>query len=83
MYSNFKPEKLLQRAEPNRQVTIIYNLQGAGLAQSGLEFSRQFVFFTTQAYPNLLKRLLIIDLPWVLKSVWAIVKMWLTEHQKS
>ena len=41
------------------------------------------MFLLTEAYPNLIKQLIILDLPWVLKSVWSIVKLWLDEKQKS
>ena len=75
--------ELLHRAEPDAKLTIVFNLQGSGLAQSSLDYLKHFMFLCTEAYPNLIKQLVILDLPWVLKSIWAIVKLWLDEKQKS
>ena len=53
------------------------------MAQNSIDYLKHFMFLCAEAYPNLIKQLVILDLPWVLKSVWAIVKLWLDEKQKS
>ena len=75
--------ELLSRAEPDEPITIVMNLQGSGLSHSNMDYLKFFIFLLSDAYPNGIRQLLILDLPWVLKSIWNIVKLWLDEKQKS
>ena len=75
--------ELLSRAEPDEPITIVMNLQGSGLSHSNMDYLKFFIFLLSDAYPNGIRQLLVLDLPWVLKSIWNIVKLWLDEKQKS
>jgi len=60
----------------------IMDLDGLGvrhLNRAGLRYFRTQIQFTQDNYPEMLGTLFVVNVPWVFKTVWKIVKPWLSE----
>lgn len=72
----------LQRHECGKSVSFVADCGGARL--TSVEMSNiKFVMSALDCYyPNVLKRIYIVDLPWIFNTLWTAVKTWLNEDQR-
>jgi len=72
----------LRTNEPENKITIVMSAGGAGLKNIDLRAIKFIMDSLDNHYPDILKKMIILDLPWILNSIWNIVKQWLTDDQK-
>jgi len=69
--------ELVDREDNDGQVTYVFDCAGAGYQNLDLEF----VVFANRVlgamYPLIVNNILVLDLPWLFKATWKIVKAWL------
>ncbi|GAB6022523.1 Motile sperm domain-containing protein 2 [Chamberlinius hualienensis] len=68
----------LEKEDAENKITIIFDMQGAGLANVDMDFLFfMFSCFKTY-YPSSVALILAFDMPWIFSAMWKIVKSWLS-----
>ncbi|XP_065192499.1 motile sperm domain-containing protein 2-like isoform X2 [Sycon ciliatum] len=69
--------------EPSNQLTVIFDMTGTGLGNVDMEFIRFIIDCFKFYFPNMLNYLLVFEMPFILSTVWKIVKGWLSERAQA
>jgi len=67
---------LLERIERETggKVTIVFDCQGAGVRNVEIEAIQFIMQVLIHGYPNLVRRIIVLEMPWVMNTVWRLVK---------
>nr|XP_039265111.1 motile sperm domain-containing protein 2-like [Styela clava] len=73
----------LQRYEPGQHVTFILDTNKTAMGNVDLGLIRFIIDSFTSYFPDLLEKIIILDMPWIMNAIWNIVKQWMSEEQRS
>jgi len=73
----------LHRNEMGRECTFVMNVGGAGISNLDMSTIKFIKNCLDTYFPAILRKVVIVDLPWILNTMWSVVKQWLNEQQKS
>jgi len=67
---------LLERIERETggKITIVFDCQGAGVRNVEIEAIQFIMQVLIHGYPNLVRRIVVLEMPWVMNTVWRLVK---------
>jgi hypothetical protein len=69
----------LERQDKGKPITLFFDMEGCGLANMDLEFTKYLIGLFKQYYPYFLNYILIFEMPWILNAAFKIIKSWLPE----
>jgi len=64
----------LDRETGGQKITIIFDCQNAGIRNVELEAIQFIMQVLIHYYPNVIRRILVHEMPWVMNAVWKVVK---------
>lgn len=65
----------------NIGIAVVIDCSGAGLVNADMETLAFFISTLRNYFPKGLSYILVHELPWILKPIWAIAKNWISEEQ--
>jgi len=60
--------------EDGGKITIIFDCQSAGVRNVEIEAIQFIMQVLIHYYPNLVRRIIVLEMPWVMNTVWRLVK---------
>jgi len=72
----------ITRAEPNKPVQIVIIFKGAGMSNVSIDFIKHLIYIGTAIFPHFIFKITALDMPWIFKATWSIIKAFLSEKQK-
>uniref|UniRef100_H2YJZ6 CRAL-TRIO domain-containing protein n=1 Tax=Ciona savignyi TaxID=51511 RepID=H2YJZ6_CIOSA len=72
----------IQRAEPGKHITFVLDVSKSSLANVDLGGIRFLLACFTTYFPDMLEKILILEMPWIMNTIWKVVKQWMTEEQR-
>jgi len=72
----------IQQAEPGKHITFLLDASKTGLSNVDVDAIRVLLDCFSTYFPDMLAKMVILEMPWILNAVWKIVKQWLTEEQR-
>jgi len=73
----------VHRNEMGRECTFVMNVGGAGISNLDMSTIKFIKSCLDTYFPAILRKVVIVDLPWILNTMWSVVKQMLNEQQKS
>lgn len=64
----------LEREENGNQITMFFDMDGAGLSNMDMELIKYLIMLFKLYYPNFLNYIVIFNMPWVLNAAFKVVK---------
>jgi len=64
----------LDRETGGEKITIVFDCQAAGIRNVELEPIQFIMHVLIHCYPNLVRRIIVQEMPWVMNAVWKVVK---------
>jgi len=64
----------LDKEESGKRITIIFDSEGAGLANFDLELVKFLIHVLISFYPNFVNKILVFEMPWILNTAWKVIK---------
>ncbi|CAK8686226.1 unnamed protein product [Clavelina lepadiformis] len=72
----------LQRLETGKHVTFLLDVSKASMANVDLGGIKFLLECFTTYFPDMLERIIILEMPWIMNAIWKVVKQWMTEEQR-
>uniref|UniRef100_H2Y0K8 Motile sperm domain-containing protein 2 n=1 Tax=Ciona intestinalis TaxID=7719 RepID=H2Y0K8_CIOIN len=72
----------IQRAEPGQHITFVMDVSKSSLANVDLGGIKFLLTCFTTYFPDMLEKILILEMPWIMNTIWKVVKQWMTEDQR-
>jgi len=70
------------RANLGVRMVLIFDFTDAGIMNMDLDVVRYIITCLSTYFPGILAYILLFEMPWLLSSVWKVIRSWLTEEQK-
>lgn len=64
------------------RIVLIFDFTSAGIMNMDLDVVRYIITCLSTYFPGILAYILLFEMPWLLSSVWKVIRSWLTEEQK-
>lgn len=64
------------------RMVLIFDFTNAGILNMDLDVVRYIITCLSTYFPGILAYILLFEMPWLLSSVWKVIRSWLTEEQK-
>ena len=64
----------LEREEKGRMITIVFDSHSAGLGNFDLDLVRFLIQALIGFYPNLISKILVYEMPWILNAAWKVIR---------
>ena len=61
--------------------TLIIDCKNTGVSQLDFELSKYFIQTMVKHFPCSLEKIIIVDMPWVLRAFWNLIKSWLSNEK--
>lgn len=74
-------EKLHQQ-ETGSHVTFVLDVSKATMSNVDLGSIKFLLDCFTTYFPDMLERIIILEMPWIMNAIWKIVKQWMSEDQR-
>ncbi|KAF6038691.1 MOSPD2 [Bugula neritina] len=72
-----------QKRKPLHRVVALLDMSDVGLTNVDIDLTKFLITCFTTYFPGMLEYLLVFDMPWIINTVWAVVKVMLSaEEQK-
>jgi len=68
--------------DQHKGITVIFDCAGAGLSNVDIDLLQFIVTILREYFPQLLRAVIVHELPWVLQWVFKLVQTWLPEEQR-
>lgn len=62
------------------RIRLHYTLVGTGLQNAHIDLLFYTINLLRNYYPVGIKRILVVDLPWVLRACWSVARSWMSER---
>ncbi|XP_060557960.1 motile sperm domain-containing protein 2-like isoform X2 [Ruditapes philippinarum] len=63
--------------DPESSIVLLFDLDGAGMAQIDMEFVKHIINSFKLYYPKLLEYMLVYEMPWLFSAAWKLIKQML------
>ncbi|KAK2182135.1 hypothetical protein NP493_365g01000 [Ridgeia piscesae] len=67
---------------PDERVVVCFDMTGAGITNMDVELIKFQVTCFTTYYPSFLAYMLVFDMPWILNTIWRVIRTLLNEAQQ-
>jgi hypothetical protein len=64
------------------RIVLIFDFTNAGISNMDLDVTRYIITCLSTYFPCILGYILLYEMPWLLSSIWKVIRGWLTEEQK-
>uniref|UniRef100_UPI00358E06CD motile sperm domain-containing protein 2 isoform X1 n=1 Tax=Myxine glutinosa TaxID=7769 RepID=UPI00358E06CD len=65
------------RGDTGRRITVLFDMTDTGVTSIDMDFIRFIINCFKIYYPELLSKLIVYEMPWIMNAAWKIVKGWL------
>lgn len=69
----------LEREENGKPITLFFDMEGCGLANMDMDFTKYLIGLFKDYYPYFLNYIIIYEMAWILNAAFNIIKSWLPE----
>jgi len=67
----------LDKEEQGKKISILFDSEGAGLRNMEIEAIKFLINTMMYHYPNFVSKIMVYNMPWVLTTIWKLVKTFL------
>lgn len=65
------------------RIVVIYDFTDAGIMNMDLDLVRFIITCLTTYFPGILHLAFLFEMPWLLSSIWKVIRGWLTPQQRN
>lgn len=69
----------LEKQEHGKPISIFFDMEGCGLSNMDMEFTKYLIGLFKEHYPYFLNYIIIYEMAWILNAAFKIIKSWLPE----
>ncbi|XP_067938794.1 motile sperm domain-containing protein 2-like isoform X2 [Watersipora subatra] len=71
-----------QRRKPLQRVVALLDMTAVGVTNVDMDLTKFLITCFTSYFPGMLEYLLVYDMPWIINTVWAVIKLMLSEEEQ-
>lgn len=65
----------LERVEKHTKITMLFDMDGTGLSNMDMDFTKYLINLFKYYYPDFLNYIIVYEMPWVLKAAFNAIKL--------